>query len=197
MSQQNQSTVVQLPDVLDQEKIKLDADIQRAEQHQKQKLRMLEDRKAMPAGLSVGMTSQEDSFLEAQRRYLPESLTPWEREKRPPTDKERRQSKGTFMYGASVRCYYDTEDKHRKNVNNGWVPVKDEDGHQVMVGSCLMYKRSMDLTREGIRQAEALSTRRMRAGDPRLNQAAKEGGGEIKFDENKVTVKGEAQATVA
>ena len=194
MAQQSQTNVVELTNVLDQDKIKLDADIQRAEQAEKHQLRMLEDRKAMPKGLAVGMTRVQDAFLEHQKRYLPESLTPWERESRPPTDEERRKGKGTFMPGAKLRCFWDVAEHHKANCSKGWTPVKDEDGHQVMVGSCLMYKRAMELTRQAIRDTEAISTRRLMSTDEKMQMAAKSGGGEITEDKTEVVSGGKKLA---
>lgn len=160
------------PDPVIQQKVaEVDKDTSVARSRQEALLRTLKDRKTMPFGLAVGMSKAEPD-VELLRRVAPECLEPWVRENRSQTDDERRQSRGVFHWGATHRSHMDTKENHNKNIQNGWEPIREADGTQAMYGSCLVYRRPVELSRAAIGQVEMLSDDRVRAQDDNLQSAA-------------------------
>lgn len=173
---------------LSAEKQSLAYDIAKSEERQQQLLRDLGDRKKMPGGLKVYMP-HSDPLTNLQRRLCPESLTPWEREGRAPTDAEREESKKEFRAGCKYRFKTADVADHRINLGDGWVPVREMDGSHAMFGRDYCYYRDIRLSRVDVRNAAKESRERAVEKDRKMREAEAEGGGEITEDETIVTQK--------
>lgn len=174
-----QEEKVTMPDVLEIEKIKLDADVKKAKERQEAIIRGLNDRKKAPAGLKVGMTAS-DPLVEIFRRLRPMCLQPWERENRPQTSEEREKARGTYRWGATEQGYADMPEKHKSNISKGWIPVQETDGSHAMFGAMLCYYRDVAISRAEVSASGRMSSTLIASMDEKMKAAARDGGGEIR-----------------
>ena len=124
-------------------------------------------RKEAPGGITTGKT-WKDPRKRLVELYVPESIGK----------------------DATMSPYFDSPEKHRRNIDLGWEPVI-HNGEQVRSGSDLMYKRPIEFTKQHIANAEMQDKSRMQALDSEMAEAESAG---LSVTENDVSVsKGKLQ----
>lgn len=172
--QEKNSAVVDATD----ERTLLQRDIEVAERRAKQ---IAEGRKQAPSSIRFGRILAEP--MEAMvKRLVPESFSD-------PKAKRVQGLEGQYKPGAKVHCAWGLEKDHRKMVNNGYIPVLEDDGTHARHNEMLLYKRDIELVRQEIASDAAISDQRFRSSGAVVGQElddAQRQGGEV--TENTLTV---------
>jgi len=172
-------SVVAEMEQVEQAKLQRDADIAK-----KVHARLLSERKESPDGFLVGAAWGEDDTLKLIKRHVPEAL--------PKPDKDGRVhdlSKGVdgWNRGAKKFVIFDSEDKHKKHINEGYIPVIHEGEHVRNGGGDLMYWTDIRFKRDRMRSSIAMSDNLLKRPDEDMQDAAKAGGGETLSRELTIT----------
>jgi hypothetical protein len=162
------------------EKQKLDRDEERAKRKLAAKLVELKQRQKAranaPDGIAVDAILDEDPWDTLVRLHVPESIAK-------PHERGTVVKQYDYKPGATMDVRGDIAEHHKKNIDEGWIPVRDsEKGEHVSLNELFMYKRDMELTRERMynhsRRAQAMMT----AKDSAMAEAQKGGGGNVLED---------------
>lgn len=172
-------TIVQELEQVQQAKLQRDVEVA-----EKVQARMLKDRKTAPDGLTVGATWGRDDRLELIKRHVPEAL--------PKADAQGRvhnPEKGVdgWNQGATMFVMFDTAEKHKKHVDEGYIPVVDEGQHVKCGGGDLMYKRDIRFKRDEMKASTAMSDNWLKSPDADMKAAAAAGGGDTLPGELRIT----------
>jgi len=165
--------------VSEMDRQKLERDIARAEAREKRLLVELQDRSFAPLGISVGQV-WSDPRQDLIERLVPEALP--DREIRPGKRK-------VYKEGATQSVWFDSSDKHKRNVEKGWIPVQDSDGLQACDSEGdLMYRRDIAFTRASLEQSGKLSRSYMERQDDDMSQADKASGGAVSAEKTETEI---------
>jgi len=172
---------VLMPSPAVQAKEKLERDIEKAEAKSAVALQALRDREKAraqaPDGAYVSPILDQDPMEKMARRLVPEAFND--------APKKRGIASKAYDYKPNVemRTYWDIQEHHKQCVNNGWIPVMDDDGEHACVNELFLYKRDIAFTREAVYDAAKRSEERLNTKDTQVKKAALAGGGAVESDD--------------
>ena len=152
-----QAAVIPDPKVAEIEQIERDAAKARA-----RLLEMMKERKEAPSGMFVE-SYQADPRATLEAKYVPESI---------PVPRKPGEAPTAYNQGATMACAWtprgDHNERHNRKVDNGWEPVRREDGTQLQQGSAFCYKRPIEFERDRIAGNENRHARHLESVDASL-----------------------------
>jgi len=174
-------TDVLAPSLAVQEREKLERDIKRAEAKSALALDELKKRekarKEAPEGVWVPSILDDDPMDVMARRLVPEAF------RKEPKSPKLASRQYDYKPGVTMRTYWDIAEKHKQNVNNGWIPVADEDGEHASVNELFLYKRNIELTREAVYSSARRAKEMLKTKDDSIRKVADGDGGQVFQDD--------------
>jgi hypothetical protein len=173
-------TSVLMPSPAIQEREKLERDIEKAtlkSQAALDELRKREKARAeAPDGVIVSSILDEDPMEKMARRLVPEAFAP-------PKKRGIASREFDYMPNVTMSVFWNLAEAHKQTVNNGWIPVKDDDNEHASVNELFLYKRDIAFTREEVYNNVRRSREMLKTKDTQIKQAAAGGGGKVLEDD--------------